>query len=228
MDFAPGIECIGMIMDGNRRWAREHNLPLMEGHTEGYRKLQEVVRWARLAGIPQMVVYGFSTENWLRFEEEVKFLIKIFRFILENETEKMIQDKVRVQFVGDRDRFGKDIQKMMEEMEARTAKEYEFTLYILMSYGGRAEIVAATNALLAEGQKEVDEDIFAKKLWSYPMPDPDLIIRTGGEKRLSNFLTWQSVYSELFFSNSFWPDFTKEEFDSILAEFNSRERRHGK
>lgn len=228
MSPSSGITCIGIIMDGSRRWARERNLPIFEGHAEGYKRLQEVVRWTREAGIKNAVAYAFSTENWQRSSEEVGYLMKLFRSILENETKKMLDEKVRVRFVGDRSRFGEDMQQMMKKMETATEASYDITLYLLMSYGGRTEIVAAANALLAEGVTAVTEDTFSHKLWSYPMPDPDLIIRTGGEKRLSNFLPWQSAYSELFFSDSFWPDFSKEEFNSILAEFVTRERRHGK
>lgn len=219
--------CVGVIMDGNRRWARAHNLPAFKGHGEGYKKLQEVMRWAREAGIPHMVAYAFSTENWQRSEEEVGYMLKLFRSVLENETQKMVEERVRVRFIGDRARFDADLRTMMEKLEAETAKAYDITLHLLMSYGGRAEIVATARSAAAQGG-EITEDTFAHQLWTAEMPDPDLIIRTGGEKRLSNFLPWQSVYSELFFTDSFWPDFAKEEFDAILAEFAARERRRGK
>ncbi|MDO8604162.1 MAG: polyprenyl diphosphate synthase [bacterium] len=222
------IKCIGIIMDGNRRWARAHNKPAFEGHNEGYKKLQEVVRWARKAGVPNIAAYAFSTENWERSEEEVGHLMKLFRFVLENEARKMIDEKVRVCFVGDRARFAEDMQKAMVRMEEETAKDFNITLHVAMSYGGRAEILSATNALLAEGKKEITEGDFSKKLWSYPMPDPDLIIRTSGEHRLSGFLPWQSVYSELFFSDAWWPEFQEEEFKNIIDTFNTRERRRGK
>ena len=225
---APQATCIGIIMDGNRRWARAHDKAVFEGHNEGYKKLQEVLRWSREAGISDVVAYAFSTENWQRSEKEVGYLMELFRSILENETQKMIEEHVQVRFIGDRSRFSDDMQQMMARMEKATSEVYDITLHLAMSYGGRAEIVAATNALLAEGTTQVTEETFAHKLWSHAMPDPDLIIRTGGEKRLSNFLPWQSVYSELFFTDSFWPAFTKEEFDSILVEFAQRERRRGK
>jgi undecaprenyl diphosphate synthase len=215
-------------MDGNRRWARAFGKTVADGHGEGYKKLQEVMRWARESGIPHVVAYAFSTENWQRSEEEVGYLMKLFRTILEKETEKMVEERIRVRFVGDRSRFSEDMQHMMEMMETATAAAYDVTLHLLMSYGGRAEIVAAANALVAEQTIPATEDSFEKKLWSHPMPDPDLIIRTGGEKRLSNFLPWQSVYSELFFVDTLWPDFTKQEFNSILVEFAGRERRRGK
>ncbi len=215
-------------MDGNRRWARAHNKPVFEGHNEGYKKLQDVIKWAREAGIEHVVAYAFSTENWKRSEEEVGYLIKLFRSILNNETKKMVEEKIRIRFIGDRARFDEDIQSAMVKMESETAKDFNITLHIAMSYGGRAEIVSATNALLAEGAKHVTEDEFSKKLWSYPMPDPDILIRTGGEQRLSGFLPWQSVYSELFFVDSWWPEFQQEEFLSIIENFNKRERRMGK
>lgn len=222
------IKCIGIIMDGNRRWARAHNKPVFEGHSEGYKKLQEAVKWTREAGIEHLIVYAFSTENWQRSEEEVGYLMKLFRFILDNETKKMIEERIRVRFVGDRTRFSDDIQKGMEKMETETSKDYDITLYLAMSYGGRAEILSATNALLKEGVTNVSEDDFSKKLWSYPMPDPDILIRTGGDQRLSGFLPWQSVYSELFFVDAYWPEFQQEEFVKIIDGFNLRERRRGR
>lgn len=228
MNDAAGINCIGIIMDGNRRWARAHDLPVFEGHAEGYTRLQDVLRWSRAAGIPHVVAYAFSTENWQRSDEEVGYLMRLFRSVLENETKRMIEEHVRVRFVGDRARFSEEVQQMMENMETATAEAYDTTLHLLMSYGGRAEIMAAANALSEGKAVPATEDAFAQNLWSYPMPDPDLIIRSGGEKRLSGFLPWQSVYSELFFIDTFWPAFTKEEFTTILAEFAARERRRGK
>ncbi|MGB2580800.1 MAG: polyprenyl diphosphate synthase [Minisyncoccia bacterium] len=222
------IQCVGIIMDGNRRWARAHNKPVFEGHNEGYKRLQDVVEWAREAGISDVVVFAFSTENWQRSEEEVGFLLKLLRFILSNETKKMIENRVRVRFIGDRARFDDDIQKGMVRFEAETAKDYDVTLHVAVSYGGRAEILSATNALLAEGVQSVTEEDFSKKLWSYPMPDPDLVIRTSGEHRTSGFLPWQTVYSELFFTDVLWPEFSKEEFTRIIDEFKARERRHGR
>lgn len=227
-EHAERATCLGIIMDGNRRWAKENQRLPYEGHVEGYKKLKELLRWTHEANIPHVVAYVFSTENWQRSEEEVGHLMKLFRFVLENETQNMIEEGVRVRFIGDKIKFADDLKKMMTTMEAATAETYHSTLHVLLSYGGRAEIVAGVNALLSEGVTSVSEDSFAKKLWSHSMPDPDFIIRTGGDKRLSNFLPWQSVYSELFFTDTKWPSFTKEEFDAILAEFSSRERRRGK
>lgn len=223
-----GVTCIGIIMDGNRRWAKAHNLPVFEGHRKGYETLKEVLRAARAAGVAHVVAYAFSTENWNRSEEEVGYLMQLFRSILEHETNALIADRVRVRFAGDRTRFGADMQKLMTEMEQATSASYDTTLHLLMSYGGRAEIVAAARAIAATADTDFTEEAFTARLWSYPMPDPDLVIRTGGEKRLSNFLPWQTTYSELFFLDTYWPDFSKEAFVAVLAEFASRERRHGK
>jgi undecaprenyl diphosphate synthase len=139
---AASIVCLGVIMDGNRRWARARDLQGFKGHAEGYKKLQEVMRWAREEGIPHVVAYAFSAENWQRSAEEVGYMLALFRSVLENETQKMVDERVRVRFIGDRTRFDKDVQKMMEKVEAETAKAYDITLHLLMSYGGRAEIVA--------------------------------------------------------------------------------------
>jgi undecaprenyl diphosphate synthase len=222
------IKCVGIIMDGNRRWARAHGKLSFEGHSEGYKKLQETVGWARDMGIPHIVAYAFSTENWERSEDEVGYLMKLLRSVLENETQKMIDERVRVRFIGDRARFTEDIQRGMEKIERATEASYDVTLHLAMSYGGRTEIVSATNKILAEGTGSITEKEFSEKLWSHPMPDPDLVIRTGGEKRLSNFFPWQTVYSELFFIDAWWPDFSQEEFSRIIEEFNTRERRRGK
>lgn len=222
------IACLGVVMDGNRRWAKQAGKPVFEGHRAGYAALERVVRWAREAGIPHVVAYTFSTENWQRSVEEVGYLIDLFRYVLEKEIERFAKERVRVRFVGDRNRFDPKLQRMMSDMEKATAEDYDLTLHLLMSYGGRAEILAAVNALLAEGKTSVNEKEFEEKLWSYPMPEPDLVIRTGGEERLSNFLPWQSVYSELFFTPTLWPAFSKEEFDSILSAFGERKRRRGK
>lgn len=219
---------MGIIMDGNRRWARAHNKPTLEGHSEGYKKLIDFMKWAREANIPNVVAYAFSTENWNRSEEEVGYLMKLFRSVLENETQKMIDEHIRIVFIGDRAKFPEDIQANMSKIETATSKSYDITLYLAMSYGGRAEIISATNSFLLDNCMSVTEDDFSKKLWSYPMPDPDIIVRTGGERRLSGFLPWQAIYSELFFVDEWWPDFSQETFSGIIREFGDRERRMGR
>lgn len=221
-------KAVGFILDGNRRWAREHGLPTLEGHRRGIGKVKDIVEWASDAGVAHTIVYAFSTENWNRSEEEVAYLMDLFEEFCVSWTKDIKERGGRVRFVGQRGRFRSSLQEKMVHAEEETKNGTEGTLWVCLSYGGRTEILAGLNTLLKEGAKEVVEETFRKVLWSADMPDPDLIIRTGGEKRLSGFLTWQSVYSELFFTDTKLPAFTKEEFLSILAEFGERSRRHGR
>lgn len=216
--------CIGIILDGNRRWAREHNLPSLEGHRQGVEKLKETARWVRDRGVKHLAVYAFSTENWNRSKEEVSYLLKLFRTVVEEFFGELSKENIRVRFVGEREKFDKETQEAMLRVEEASEKNDGLTLWVCFSYGGRAEIVAAANA--AKG--EITEESLNKNLWTSGMPDPDIIIRTGGEKRLSGFLTWQSIYSELFFIDEYWPDFSEKILDKILAEYTIRPRRMGK
>jgi len=222
--------CIGIIMDGNRRWAKENGLPRVEGHWRGYQKMQEVISWCKEIGVKNLVVYAFSTENWNRSEEEVSFLLDIFRTMVTKELEQFKNENVRVRFVGQKERFSEDIRGGMNKMEEAT-KTGEYSLFVCLSYGGRAEILSAIQKITREKTKEeidqLSENDVRNYLWTKEMPDPDIIIRTGGEKRLSNFLPWQSVYSELFFSETFFPAFLKEQFVKIIDEYQQRERRKG-
>jgi len=214
-------------MDGNRRWARERGLASLEGHTAGLEKIGELLSWVRARGIKEVTLYAFSTENWNRSPEEVAYLMKLFNYAFDSNFKKFIQGGGRVRFIGDRARMPEKLQTRMRESEEESKENTEGTLVVALSYGGRAEILAGVNALLQSGVERVDESDFGASLWSAGLIDPDLIIRTGGDMRLSNFLTWQSVYSELFFTATKWPDFSEGEFDSILAEYASRERRLG-
>lgn len=220
------IECVGIILDGNRRWAETKGFSKLEGHRAGMETLKKTVRFVRDSGIKHLVVYAFSTENWNRDEDEVSYLMDLFREAIHKEMSELGKENVRVRFIGQRERFSEDLQQAMADMEKETSHNNGITLWCGLSYGGRAEIVAAARAAAEAGQ--ISEDTLTKNLWTAEMPDPDIIIRTGGEKRLSNFLPWQSIYSELFFTETLCPDFNKEEFDSILAEFATRERRLGK
>ncbi len=219
---------VGVIMDGNRRWARENGMPQLEGHRRGLEKLQEVAQWGRDAGIKEVILYAFSTENWNRTPEEVSYLMSLFEESFETFAKDQAEKDVRIRFIGQRERLPETLQQKMKETEEKTANGRNGIFTIAISYGGRAEIVAATNKLLSSGVTSVDEEGFRNAMWSAGLAYPDLIIRSGGEQRLSNFLCWQSAYSELFFLKTKWPAFTKEEFDSILAEYASRERRIGK
>lgn len=223
-----GPRSVGVIMDGNRRWAKERNLPTFDGHKKGLEKLYELAEWMEGAGIEEVILYAFSTENWNRAPEEVSYLMGLFEHAFKKELSRFVEKGVRLRFIGSRERVSSHLQRIMNEAEEKTRTGEKGTLVIAFSYGGRAEIVSAVNRLLKEGKTIVDEAGFKEVMWSADLLDPDLIIRTGGEQRLSNFLPWQSVYSELFFTNTKWPDFSKEEFNRVLADFRERERRHGK
>ncbi|MGB3922283.1 MAG: polyprenyl diphosphate synthase [Minisyncoccia bacterium] len=230
--------CIGIILDGNRRWAKENNLPSLEGHRRGVEKLKEAALWVRDRGIRHLVVYAFSTENWNRSEEEVNYLLKLFRTVVDEFFGELAKENIRVRFAGERarptergqsfgrEKFGKEIQDAMQRVEEVSKNNTALTLWACFSYGGRAEIVSAANSASKTG--EVTEESLNKNLWTSGMPDPDIIIRTGGEKRLSGFLTWQSIYSELFFVDEYWPDFSEKILDSVLSQYSSRTRRMGK
>ena len=219
-------ECIAIILDGNRRWAKAKNLPSLEGHRRGVKRLKEAAHWVRDRGIKHLSVYTFSTENWNRSEEEIFYLLKLFRTVTDDLFKELSEDNIRIKFVGERARFDSDTQSAMTRLEEKSFENEKLTLWVCVSYGGRAEIVAAANAATAKGG--VTEETLAAHLWTIGMPDPDIIIRTGGDKRLSGFLTWQSVYSELFFIDEYWPDFNEVILESILAEYATRPRRMGK
>ncbi len=222
-----GPRAIGIIMDGNRRWARERGLSTLEGHEAGAKRVPQLVRWARAAGVREVTLYAFSTENWNRAPEEVGYLMALFERFFKDSVKELSRENVRVRFVGERSRFSPSLQESMERLEQETAGG-DMTVAFALSYGGRAEILSAVNALVAGGKRDVTEEEFEAALWTRDLQDPDLVIRTGGDRRLSNFLPWQSVYSELFFTDTKWPDFSEEELALILEEFAARERRHGK
>jgi undecaprenyl diphosphate synthase len=219
---------IGIIMDGNRRWAKAKGVPTLEGHRAGYEKLREVAHWCREVGVKNLTVYAFSTENWNRTKEEVGYLMNLFREVVGRMTDEALTNDTRMIFLGERTRFDADILRAIEDSERRTLGCRSFTLGIALSYGGRAEIIDAVHRIPKEDIARISEEEFAKLLWTKDIPDPDIIIRTSGEKRISGFLPWQSVYSEFFFLDTYWPAFTRGEFDGILEEYGKRERRLGK
>lgn len=220
-------ECVGIILDGNRRWAVQKGLSKLEGHKHGADTLERAVLAARDLGIKHLVVFAFSTENWSRSAEEVARLLEIFGSGIEKFLPRLATEKIRVRFVGDRGRFSSTLQKAMRNVEEQNPADAVCTFWICVSYGGRAEIVEATKATVAAGE-EITEESIGKHLWTAEMPEPDIIIRTSGEKRLSGFLTWKGIYSELFFLDTMWPDFTKEDLEGVLAEYQTRQRRMGK
>lgn len=221
-------QCIGIILDGNRRWAKANGLSTLEGHRRGYEKIKDIMSWAKEAAVPFVVVYAFSTENWNRSLKEVSYLMGLFKEALTHKLQELKKEGLRVRCIGERSRFSSELQELMRTAEEETAPLPGPTLVLALSYGGRAEILQAARRVATEGKTGVTEEEFSSYLWSAGIPNPDLIIRTGGEKRLSGFLTWQSVYSELFFIDTYLPDFSKGEFQDILTEFGRRERRMGR
>lgn len=222
-DAAP--KKIGVILDGNRRWAKSRGMSAFEGHREGYRRFKDFLEWAGDARMTHVVAYAFSTENWNRVPKEVDYLMDLLRRALGKEIREMYDRNIRLLCVGDRTRFPEDIQGLIGDAETTTAECTGVTVYLAISYGGHAEILDACRRACVGGCIPESEEDFARLLW-VPI-EPDLIIRTGGEERLSNFLSWQSAYSELFFTGTLWPDFTREEFQRILVAYKRRQRRFG-
>ncbi|MHB0978630.1 MAG: polyprenyl diphosphate synthase [Thermoleophilia bacterium] len=221
---------VGIIMDGNGRWAAKRHLPVLFGHREGTRALKRTVEAAIRTGVRQLTVYSFSTENWGRSPDEVRGLMDLLDEMIDQEVPELHEKGVRVVFVGRRDRGAAQLVDKFVQAEAVTRNNTVLDLFIAFDYGGRREIVDAVRAALAAGitGADLDEDAIGRHLYAPHMRDPDLIIRTSGELRLSNFLLWESAYSELYFSDSLWPDFDETEFRRALADYATRERRFGR
>jgi undecaprenyl diphosphate synthase len=217
---------VAIIMDGNGRWAAGRSLTVADGHRAGSRALRPVVETAIDLGVESLAVYAFSTENWARSQDEVSALMEIFGETIDRELLDLAKEGVHTQFVGRRDRAPRWLQAKMRELEAATAGETRLSLWIAFDYGGRAEIVEAARRI-AESGEEVDETTFARHLYAPEMPDPDLVIRTSGELRVSNFLLWQSAYAEFVFTDTLWPDFGPDEFRAAIEDYASRRRRFG-
>jgi undecaprenyl diphosphate synthase len=227
--LAEPVGCVAIILDGNGRWAVSRGLPVAEGHREGTRALRRTVEAAIELEIGALVVYGFSTENWTRPPDEVDDLMEIFSETIDRELPDLAKQGVRVRFLGRRDRAPDALQDRMSELEARTGVNDRLDLWIAFDYGGRAELAGAARRLVQAGvaPEEIDEDTFARALYDPELPDPDLLIRTGGDQRISNFLLWQLAYAELVFVETMWPDFGEQDLRGALAEYASRERRFG-
>jgi undecaprenyl diphosphate synthase len=217
---------VAIIMDGNGRWAAGHGVTIAEGHRAGSRALRPVVETAIDAGVESLAVYAFSTENWARSADEVSALMEIFGETIDRELLDLAEEGVHTQFVGRRDRAPDWLQTKMRELEDATAGETRLSLWIAFDYGGRAELVEAARRI-AESGEDVDEETFARHLYAPEMPDPDLVIRTSGELRVSNFLLWQSAYAEFVFTDTLWPDFGPDEFRAAIEDYASRRRRFG-
>jgi undecaprenyl diphosphate synthase len=220
---------VAIIMDGNGRWAESRGLRVADGHREGTRALRRTVEAAIDLGLDSLVVYAFSTENWTRPEDEVGALMEIFEETIERELPDLAAQGVRVRFIGRKDRAPDDLRHQMERLEAETAENRRLALWIAFDYGGRAELVEATRRLVSAGRspEEIDEEALARELYAPEMPDPDLLIRTSGEVRISNFLLWQLAYAELVFVDTLWPDFGEVELREALDAYARRRRRFG-
>ena len=220
---------LAVIMDGNSRWASSRNLPSKAGHKEGVKKARLAVEYALEKKIDYLTLFAFSTENWLRDEVEVKDLISLFFEALEDQTPQLREQKVKLNFIGDISRFNKKLIKQIEKSKKIT-NEYDpkLNLIIAASYGGKWDIINAVKKFYADKKnKKITENSLEDYLETKKFPNPDLIIRSGGEQRLSNFYLWQSSYSELYFSEKLWPDFNKKDFDEALMNFSSRKRKFG-
>ena len=216
-------------MDGNGRWAERRGLPVADGHREGTRALRRTVEAAIDLGVQSLAVYAFSTENWTRPADEVESLMEIFGETIERELPDLAKQGVRTRFIGRRDRAPVWLQERMAALEAETASNDRLSLWIAFDYGGRAELLEAARRLLADGvaPDTLDEAALEARLYEPELPDPDLVIRTSGEQRLSNFLLWQSAYAELVFVDDLWPDFGPDQLRRALAEYAGRRRRFG-
>jgi undecaprenyl diphosphate synthase len=213
---------LAIITDGNGRWARAHGLPVNEGHSAGADNVKARLRDAAELGIKELTVYSFSTENWSRPADEVRGLMDMFAKRISSETPELHKEGVRMRFIGRRENIDPDLQQRMSSAEALTDANTRITLFVAFNYGGRAEILDAARAFQGGGEDEFREHLYAPE-----MHDPDIIIRTSGERRLSNYLLWQSAYSELIFRDELWPDFSREALEQSLAEFSERRRRFG-
>ena len=215
-------------MDGNGRWAKSKGLPRSMGHKKGAEVLQKISKTVADLGVKYMTVYAFSTENWKRPQEEVDYLMGLLRQYLKTSVKEIQKNGARIKVIGERDMLAPDI------VEAQTSNNDKFTLCIALSYGSRQEIVSAVKKIAAKTKEgslsvnEIDVDVVTNNLYTFDIPDPDIVIRTSGEKRISNYLLWQIAYSELFFTKTLWPDFSVNELKEIINDFNSRERRYGK
>lgn len=231
MNYSPNH--VAIILDGNGRWAQERGFPRYRGHLEGVKRLKQLVRYAPSKGIKFLTIYIFSTENWKRPEKEVSFLLNYFKLFLRKEISNMIKQGVRLLFIGRRDNLSPDIRALIERSEEKTRDGKSLTVVVAFNYGAREEIVSAVRKIVHDCDKQpqminsFDDTVFEKYLYTAGIPDPDLMIRTSGEQRISNFLLWQISYAELYFTNRYWPDFSEEELDKAVVDYAKRKRRFG-
>lgn len=220
---------IVLFPDGNRRWAKEQGIDSLEGHKAGYDNLVNFCDWCKARGVKIVTAFGFSTENWNRTEREVSYLMRLLEDGLLRNSARFQELKAKVQVIGQKERLPKSLQQAIQKVEGETRENSEFSLNLGISYGGRWDIVQATQRMIQEGLKpeEVTEERFASYLSTAGIEDPDLVIRAGGEKRLSNFVLWQAAYAELYFCPKYWPAFNEQDLDEAIQDFASRQRRFG-
>jgi undecaprenyl diphosphate synthase len=223
------VRAVAVIMDGNARWARRRGLPVVAGHRAGTKAARRTIQACLDLGIESLCLFAFSTENWSRSPEEVDAIMELFGETIERELPALMRQGVRVRFVGRRDRAPEPVREIMESVEERTGGNDRLSLWIAFDYGGRAEIVEAARRLVEEGvdPRDIDENAIASRLYAPDMPEPDVLIRTSGELRVSNFLLWQLAYTELVFIETLWPDFGESDLRQALREYAGRRRRFG-
>lgn len=225
---------IAIIMDGNGRWAKKRGMPRSFGHKKGAENVIDITRAAKDAGIKYLTLYAFSTENWQRPKDEVETLMQLLREYLDKGFKEIMDNNVRILFIGEKNMLAADIIEKMRAIEDKSAGNTDMTLCVALSYGSRQEILSAvkqTVRMVLDKKvsiEEIDQAFFSSKLYTAGIPDPDILIRTSGEQRISNYLLWQLAYTELFFTDTLWPDFNKSELLTILKNFSTRERRYGK
>ncbi|HBE92280.1 MAG TPA: di-trans,poly-cis-decaprenylcistransferase [Gammaproteobacteria bacterium] len=224
---------VAVIMDGNGRWATSRGMSRINGHRKGAESVREIIRSCAKRGVAGLTLFAFSSENWRRPQREVRLLMELFISVLEKDIDALVKNGIRLKIIGDLDRFGTRINRLIKKAELRTADNDRMQLLIAANYGGRWDITQASKKLaakVANGELQLDdinEDLFEAQLLTYGYPEPDLFIRTGGEKRISNFLIWQLAYTELYFTEVLWPDFKKADLDDAIAWYAGRERRFG-
>lgn len=224
---------VGIIMDGNRRWAKQKNLPVSSGHAKGAEVFKNLALYCNKIGLKHLTVYAFSTENWKRSEQEVSALMLLFRKYLKMVMKEFKDENIKIKFIGDISKFSEDIQSMVKTIEFETKERTGLNLNIAMNYGSRAEIIRAAKNICKDildkklKIEDIDEKLFENNLYTIGQGDIDLIIRTAGEERISNFLLWQSAYAEFYFTKKLWPDFSEDEFNKAINEYNKRIRKFG-
>ncbi|MGC9069916.1 MAG: polyprenyl diphosphate synthase [Elusimicrobiales bacterium] len=219
---------LAIIMDGNRRWAKKHHYPIIYGHKKGVESVKRVVETSRKIGIKYLTLYTFSTENWMRPKDEVRGLLMLLKQTIKKYREDLKKNGISLKIIGRIDEFPPSLSREILKAVYYLKDERNMVLNLALNYGGRREIVDAVNRIIENGAKKITEQDIEKNLYTYPLPEPQLVIRTSGEMRLSNFLIWQSVYSEFYVTQTLWPDFSENDLLAAILDFGKRERRMGK